>query len=1846
MFSRARLVLAGLLALFITLGAMPTQAYAAVVRTAYIVQTTAAGQDAVLKEIFGFGEVPLDQLDLVMDGFTVPLTEYEASLLAANPNVLQIQPDQKTILLETQTPTPSWGLDRIDQQSKALDSKYNYPVDGGKGVRVYVVDTGVAANNPDFEGRMLPGFDTFGENLSGTDCHGHGTHVAGTAAGTKFGVAKAASIVPVRVLACSGSGSTSGILKAMDWILANHPAGTPGLVSMSIGGPGQPLFNAGIKKVYDAGILPIVAAGNSNANACNYSPAGTPEAFTVGASDVNDSRASYSNYGDCVDIFAPGSSIVSASASNPAGSTSMSGTSMATPHVSGLAALYLAQNPTATPAQVISAIRDNGILNAINNAQSQFGNILINNNFIRGAAPVTPNPNPVLNAPDQVASVTVTSTSANSGTVSWVDGASDGGSPITGHVIRALAPGAIFAIANSVRGANVTSYTLNGLEANTEYTFSVYAYNDIGSGKVSAGVIAKTAIGAPTPPAGLVAKPGSTTASLTWTPSNDGGSPITWFAIETYSAATGTWTTAGTSTSPSITLTGLTSGANYIARVRANNALGASSASKSVSFTTDAGAPDVPTGLTVVKVTDGSATVAWNPVSSTSPNLAVSYIVSFAIESSTLMQHVNSATPTATLSPLAAGRKYSFTVRAQVGTTVSASSTPATFTTTAVAPGAPAGVQVSGNSGTQVLRWYSSDDGGSPIISYVIETSGPLSSSSAPVTSWTTFAEQTGTSINLPAAPVAKYVRYRVLAKNAVGTSLPSINVTITTAAGKPGAPTGLTASEPNAAGMTTLRWVAPTSDGGVPLTGYTAMVSRDGKTWSSLGSVSATTLSYQTSRPTKGQTWSYAVYSRNASGASAYSAAVSLSTATSVPGVVSGLRASLTGTDSVTVSWYKVYDDGGLLISSYTVQSLTDGVWSTLAQVSATTFSHTVKRPQPGQYSTFRVFATNSLGDGPISATGSVMTPFLQASAPQNFAASYNSATGRVDVSYAAPTSLGGSTVSGYVIQVSKDGGATWSSLTYPNATTFAVAVPAPLKGQTWSYRVIATTRFGSSQPSAAVSIAVANAAPSQMSAPSILLTGTNEVTVRWNPVSDNGGLTATYNLERQVDGAWASVAQLPATTLIYVTTRPAPGAYATFRISAVNAIGAGPVSATASLMTPYAKAGAPQNFVATLNTATKRIDVSFTAPTDLGGGVIRSYYLQYSKDAGKTWLSQTTLTSTSASGVMSAPAKGQTLSYRVVPYTQFGLGEPSNSVTLSTGVSVPGQVFTPSVSFTGTADLTVRWSAPSDNGGTAITGYVLERQVDGVWSSVAQLSATTLTYVTQRPAPGVYSTYRVSAVNATGAGAASSAASIMTPYSKASAPQSFVATLNTATNRYDISFAAPADLGGGSVRSYYLQYSRDAGKTWYSQSTFSTTSAAGAFTPPAKGQTVSYRVVAYTQFGLGQPSNVVTVSTGVTAPGQVYTPSVSLTGAADVTVRWNAPNDNGGSAITGYLLERQVDGAWSAVGQLPATTLTYTVARPIPGVYAIFRVTATNAVGSGPVSAVGAVMSPYLQASAPQSFTAVQTSTGVTLSYTAPVNLGGGSVRGYSIQVSRDAGVTWQNYTSSTGLTLNLPAPTKGQTWQYRAIALTQYGSSLPSGSAAISMPTTVPSAPQSVGYVFNSDNTVTVRWAAPYDNGGLAITGYKVQKQNGGTWVDVADSTALSIVVPKDQPGVRSYFRVIAFNALGASAVSYTMSYAIPAAKASPVQNVTVTASTSVGYVQVNYAAPSNFGGGSFYGYYTYVSRDSGATWVLIGSTTATSVRVSGPAAGLTWLYRVAANTSAGVGEASAPVSYTGN
>jgi Subtilase family/Fibronectin type III domain len=1456
MFARARFLAAAILAVLITAGVMPSQAFAAVLRTTYIVQTTAAGQDSVLKSLFGMGEVPLDQLDFVMDGFTVPLTEFEASVLAADPDVISVQPDQQMSLLETETPVPSWGLDRIDQQTNVLDNSFSYPADGGKGVRVYVVDTGVMASNPEFDGRILTGFDALGQNLQGQDCHGHGTHVAGTVAGTKYGVAKAATIVPVRVLGCDGRGYTSVILTALDWILANNPAGTPAVMSMSIGGGSQPLFNAGIKKLYDGGILPIVAAGNSNDDACKYSPSGTPDALTVGASDPTDTRAYFSNYGDCVDIFAPGTNIISAKASDPAATATMSGTSMATPHVSGVAALYLAQHPTARPAEVAKALKDNGILNALNNAQSQFGNILLNDNFVRGAAPIAPNPNPLVNAPDPVVSLNVTNIASNGATINWVDGASDGGSPIKGHIILARAPGDIYATSWNAIGQTLNSYAITGLSANTNYSFSIYPYNAIGSGRTSSIVTAKTLVGAPTAPGKPVVVASSSTASVSWATANNGGSPITGYTVEMYSASAPRWAVVATTTATSATLTGLVSGTTYIVRVRATSALGTSYPSGSVSFTTAAGVPDVPTLLASSGITTNSAVLSWKAVNSTSPTTPIAYVVSYAIDGSTTKSQIASSTPNVQLSALLPGRTYTFTVHSQVGEVVSAESTASSFTTLATLPGAPTSVTVTGVPGSQVMRWQSpADNGGSAILGYIVQVSEVLASTTAPVTSWTTFAEQTANSISLPAAPVTKYVRYRVVAKNAIGLSEPSLSIATYSAPAKPSAPTNLAASAPNSSGLITLTWSAPASDGGAAITQYSVLISRDGTTWSTLANlVPSATLSYSTAKPTKGQTWSYAVAARNVSGLSVNSNAVAVSTQTTVPSAVSTPKLALTGTTGIQLSWNAPGDNGGSVITGYTVERQVAGVWSQVAQVSGTTLSLTATRSDLGQLNTFRVTAQNAIGSGAASAAVSLLTPFGQASAPQNFAATLNTATKRVDVSYVAPTYLGGGAVQAYLIQASKDGGATWSTLVSTAATNLATSVSAPSKGQTWTYRVLASTQAGASVPSSLVSISVATTVPGAVQSPSAILSGTADVTVRWAVPSDNGGLTLTgFLVERLIDGAWVTAAQLPATSFTFTSPRALPGVLNAFRITTANSLGNSPASQAVSVLTPYVAATAPQNFTAVYNASTQRVSVAFTAPTYLGGGTVNFYSLQTSVD-GTTWTSVANLTGSSFTYSAPAPAKGTTRSYRVSAVTQFGYGAPSNVVAVSVALTVPSAPNFSSIAYTSDGSVSISWFNP-ENGGTAITGYKLQKlDSSNNWIDALTVGGSALNAVVARDLPGTKVTWRVIAINSVGASLPSAVASYVIPAVKASAVQNVAVTATTSAATVLVSFVAPSNLGGSALSSYQVQVSRDGGATWVATAT--TRNLTIAVAAPAKGVTWSYRVVASTSVGLGDAS------------------------------------------------------------------------------------------------------------------------------------------------------------------------------------------------------------------------------------------------------------------------------------------------------------------------------------------------------------------------------------------------------
>ncbi|MGI5348203.1 S8 family peptidase [Streptomyces sp. CA-250714] len=285
------------------------------------------------------------------------LSAQEARRLAADDKVAKVVQAREIRAHATQSRPPSWGQDRVDQASKSLNKKYSYPNSAGAGVTAYVIDSGVRVSHKDFGGRAVNGKDIVDGDSVAQDGANHGTHVSGTIAGTKYGIAKKAKVVAVRILGNDNSGTTADAVAGIDWMIKHHKAkGGPAVANMSVGGFKDYALDEAVKRAIAANITCVVSAGNESGNASAASPARVTQAITVAASDQRDRRASFSNYGKAVDLYAPGKDIVSASNKSNTAWWTMWGTSMAAPHVSGAAALYLSTHKTATPAQVAKAL--------------------------------------------------------------------------------------------------------------------------------------------------------------------------------------------------------------------------------------------------------------------------------------------------------------------------------------------------------------------------------------------------------------------------------------------------------------------------------------------------------------------------------------------------------------------------------------------------------------------------------------------------------------------------------------------------------------------------------------------------------------------------------------------------------------------------------------------------------------------------------------------------------------------------------------------------------------------------------------------------------------------------------------------------------------------------------------------------------------------------------------------------------------------------------------------------------------------------------------------------------------------------------------------------------------------------------------------------------------------------------------------------------------------------------------------------------------------------------------------------------------------------------------------------
>lgn len=547
----------------------------------YIVtMRTARDAQAFRDRMNGSGGVVTEVLDSVFNGVIANLSTSQVSQLRRDPRVMRIEANK--VVRTAETP-PSWGLDRVDQRSLPLDAAFAVDARWGGGVTVYIVDTGINLGHAEFAGRLLSGHDVVNIGGNADDCNGHGTHVAGTVAGATHGVARAARLVPVRVLDCLGGGTTAGVISGIDWVIEHHQAGVPAVLNMSLGGTHSPSLNAAVDRAVADGITVVVAAGNENSDACRRSPASATSAITVGSTTNNDQRSSFSNFGSCLDLFAPGSSITSAWIGGSQATNTISGTSMAAPHVAGVVAAYLSVWASSSPVDVANGVLAASTRGVVGNAGpgSPNGMAHVDPAWTPGNAPVPPtNPDPLPTAPPTAPPTTrpvVTPPPPTAPTIPItrptlppttrpqptttvrppsrpsspsIDSVTPGNREVTvsaslfGHsgqhyttITFTSSPGGR-SCTTTVSGSRNNSCTVTGLTNGTAYTFTAVAENAGGrssSSQRSAEVVPfdeNRTPGTPTNPSAAPDRFSRTTVRFTWTPPRDNGAMIAEYRVE------------------------------------------------------------------------------------------------------------------------------------------------------------------------------------------------------------------------------------------------------------------------------------------------------------------------------------------------------------------------------------------------------------------------------------------------------------------------------------------------------------------------------------------------------------------------------------------------------------------------------------------------------------------------------------------------------------------------------------------------------------------------------------------------------------------------------------------------------------------------------------------------------------------------------------------------------------------------------------------------------------------------------------------------------------------------------------------------------------------------------------------------------------------------------------------------------------------------------------------------------------------------------------------------------------------------------------------------------------------
>jgi titin len=1420
-------------------------------------------------------------------------------------------------------------------------------------------------------------------------------------------------------------------------------------------------------------------------------------------------------------------------------------------------------------------------------------------------------------------------------TLSWVAPVNNGGSPITDYLVAYSTNGSTWSVFSDGT-STATSATVTGLTNGVPYYFRVAAANAGGAGAYATLASTVTPVSVAMTPTRVVGTPGSSQVVVSWSPpAFTGGSRITDYAVESSQDSGVTWVPVadGVSASTTTTVTGLTNGTSYVFRVAAVNATGVGAPSVASLPVTPRTTPSAPTGVTATAA-NASVSVSWTVPGSNGGNTVSDYLVQYSSSNGAVWRTFADGVKTttaATVTRLTNGTNYIFRVAAVNGAGAGIYSSPTQAVTPSSTPGVPTAVAVSSGDQQATVAWSApSSSGGSPITDFTVAYS-----SNAGAT-WTVFNDGVSTSTRSTVTGLSNGTSYvfKVAASNVSGSggfSTPTtavfIDPTLTS-------PTNVSGDAGDSSVF--LSWSAPVRTP-PSILDYLVQYSTDGgSTWithvrplSSAPWASITGLTNQTP-------YVFKVAAVSSFGVGSYS---EISAPVTPHGGVTAVQnlAAAPANQSVNLSWEYPASDGGAAVSSYAIARSSNGgsTWVAVVTLTAPALAHTVTGLSNGTSYVFRVIADNGAGGTPSTVSA---TPGSTPSAPLSVTTA--NVAGEISVSWSAPASNGGYSITDYEVQHSSDAGNTWSSLARAPSSSTSGTLTGLTAGATYVVRVAAINALGAGPYSASSAPLVLKTAPA---APENLLAvpGNGSASLTWSaPASDGGASINNYVIQFSSNGGttWSSVSRGASSALSALVSSLSNGTSYVFKVAAVNAVGTGAWSSVSSAITPSTVPSVVQSLASA--PADSSVELSWSAPASSGGSNVVDYIIQYSSDAGTTWVTFNDGVSASSTALVASLSNGTSYVFRVAAVNAAGTGATSSSVSATPRTTPDAPTNLSGTAGTGAIDLA--WDMPVSNGGASISTYVVQHSSDSgaTWVSFAHAASAATSLNITGLANGTSYIFRVAAVNAAGTGIFSSVSSPYTPGALLDAPTALVGIgQNQAVS---LSWAAPPVPSGVTLLDYEVLHSSDNGSTWITAADGVSTAPSSVIGSLTNGTSYVFKVAAVTAGGSGSFSSQSAPVTPYTTP-QAPSSVTPTAGDLSATLSWAAPSSNGGAAISDYTIQYSSNGgtSWSTFSRTASTATSATVTGLTNGTSYVFRVAAVNQAGTGGYSGVSAPVTPVAPATTPDAPTAVSGTAGdaqVWLTWSAPASDGGATITDYVVQHSSNAGSSWTTFadavtTARWGWVTGL---TNGTSYVFRVAAVNTAGTGSFSAASAAVTPAGAPSAP-TITSLTPGNASVTVAWSEPASNGGAPITAYEIEvvEAVGGTpyTVTVIAPTSSGYVGGMTN-GVQYLVTVRALNGVTPGVFSSAISVT-PATTPSAPSVPSVTAGN--GQASLTWFAPTSNGGSELNDYVIQYSSNGGGSWTTFndGESLTTSATVTGLTNGTSYVFRVAAKNVVGTG-----------